>query len=263
MLLAATAYKIAPTAEATNTLTNIASRWRHADRLLATDMKGNPQIAFSPTDPTMVALTNFNGIEVRDVKNNILRSRRDADGVGTSVFSPDGRIIAYTQNIEEGGKVVLWSHAENKIVREIPLNLAPEESFGNLTFSSDGQLLGACVGKQIQLWSPDSGGPSYSSIPLIHGTRCAFGFRSGSRKLAYIDGDDIVTWDIATRVATHSQLGPPKNRRLGPLPNPDDFFFFNRYSTFFVAPDGKTAVYSNADGDAAWWDFDREKREES
>jgi WD40 repeat protein len=37
----------------------------------------------------MVALTNSNGIEVWDVTKNTRRSRRDADGVGTSVFSPN------------------------------------------------------------------------------------------------------------------------------------------------------------------------------
>jgi WD40 repeat protein len=151
MLLAATAYKIVSTREAINALTSMASQWRHADRLLLTDMKGKSRIAFSPIDPMMVALTNSNGIEVWDVKRNTLRSRLDTDGVGTSVFNPDGRIIAYTQNTEQGGKVVLWSHAENQIVREIPLNLTPEESSGNLSFSSDGKLLGLCVGKRIQL----------------------------------------------------------------------------------------------------------------
>ncbi|MBV9162663.1 MAG: hypothetical protein JO309_07045 [Pseudonocardiales bacterium] len=66
MLLAATAYETVPTTEATNTLTKMASQWQHADSLLATGFvtrKGDhPRIVFSPTDPTMVALTNSNGI---------------------------------------------------------------------------------------------------------------------------------------------------------------------------------------------------------
>lgn len=54
MLLAATAYRIAPTREAVSALTSMASQWRHVDRLFATDMTGVSQIAFSPTDPTIV-----------------------------------------------------------------------------------------------------------------------------------------------------------------------------------------------------------------
>jgi hypothetical protein len=63
MLLAATAYRIAPTREAISALTSMASQWRHVDRLLVTDMKDISQITFSPTDPTLVALTNANRIE--------------------------------------------------------------------------------------------------------------------------------------------------------------------------------------------------------
>ncbi|MGH3865836.1 MAG: trypsin-like peptidase domain-containing protein [Pseudonocardiaceae bacterium] len=267
MLLAATAYKIAPTREAVSALTSMASKWRHVDRLLATDMTGVSQIAFSPTDPTIVALTNPNRIEVRDLEKNIPRSGRDADGVGTPAFSRDGRIIAYTQKTEQGNEVVLWSHAANQVVRKIPFNLAPEESFDHPTFSPDGTLLGACVGRRIQLWSPDTDHP-YRSVPLTHvDTRCAFGFRNGNRELAYTDGDDIITWDIAAgKPLTVDQPDPPKRRQSSPLSSRNNQSFFGDGSGFAVTPDGRSAIYQGQiyDDDSGGfttifgrWDFDR------
>ncbi|MGH3698620.1 MAG: hypothetical protein ACRDQY_03945 [Pseudonocardiaceae bacterium] len=78
MLLVATAYKISSTVESIASLTRMASQWRHADRLLATGMRGVYQIAFNPTDPTMVALTNSSGIELWDIAKNIRRGRHVA-----------------------------------------------------------------------------------------------------------------------------------------------------------------------------------------
>lgn len=266
MLLAAAAYKIADTAEAIDTLTRMASQRQHVDRLLVTGMGENTEIEFSPTDPTMVSLTNFNGIELWDVKRGVrLHSRRDADGVDSSAFSPDGRILVYTQNAEQGKQGVLWFYEDDR-VQEIPLSLAPDEPLGNLTFSPDGKLLGACIGQQIrgqriQLWSLDPSGPRHS-IPLIHGAQCAFGFRGGSRELAYTNGDDIVTWDIAaSRVITSKTPGPPKSKRPGPRMSigSDNQFLFDSGSTFAVAPDGRSAMYRGNEGDDAWWDFDRQE----
>ena len=255
MLLAATAYKIADTPEAINTLTVMASQRQHVDRLLVTNMENNTEIAFNPADSTMIALTNSNGIELWDIERNS-RHRHDADGVGSSTFRPDGRILAYTQDTEQKRRIFLWSHAEDQ-VQEIPLDLASDESLGKLTFSSDGKLLGACVGQRIQLWSPDPGGPRHS-IPLIHDSPCAFGFKGGSRELAYIDGDEIVTWDIAAgRVATSHRPGPPGNSRPGPLSLPSGQFLSR--SAFAVAPDGRSATYIDNDGNVTWWDFDRQE----
>lgn len=126
MLLAAAAYQIAHTREAIDALTSIESYLRHVNRLLTTNMTDVSQIAFSPTGPTMIVLMNSDGIELWDAKKNIRRGRRDAVKAGTLVFSPDGHILAYTQNDNEG-KIVLWSHAENQTL-EMPLNLTP----GNL-----------------------------------------------------------------------------------------------------------------------------------
>jgi len=76
MLLAATAYKIAPTREAIDTLTSMASQRQHVDRLLVTQMGENNEIEFSPTDPAIISLTNFNGIELWGIKKGVrLRSR--------------------------------------------------------------------------------------------------------------------------------------------------------------------------------------------
>lgn len=103
----------------------------------------------------MVALTKFNGIELWDVKRNTLLSRHDADGVVTSTFSPDGHILAYTQSTEQEKRVLLWSYTEDR-VQEVPLDLAPGESPEDLTFSSDGKLLGACVGTANSVVVPRS-----------------------------------------------------------------------------------------------------------
>ncbi|MGH3717840.1 MAG: trypsin-like peptidase domain-containing protein [Pseudonocardiaceae bacterium] len=261
MLLAATAYKIADTTEATDTLTKIASRWQRADKLLATGMRDSSTIAFDPVDPTMVALTSSHEIQLWDIKRNIRRGRLNVDGkISNSTFSPDGLMLAYIQNTEQASKVVLWSHAENRAAREIPLILNSGEYTGKLNFSPDGKFIGVCIRQRIQLFPLDSSGPSYS-IPLVRDSQCAFGFRGGSRELAYIDGDEIVTWDIsAGRVATRASPGPPKSRQPGPLPSPDDPFFFKRGSTFAVAPDGQYAMYNNGTvGGCAWWNFDRQE----
>jgi hypothetical protein len=253
MLLAATAYKIAPTAEAINTLTSMASRWRHANKLLVTDMRGSPlRIAFSPTDPTMVALANDNRIELWDAKGIILRGRRDGDRdangdtykIGFPVFGPDGSILAYTQTTEEGDMVVLWSHAQGQIRK-----LSTPGEVVKPAFSPNGKLLGACAGRRIQLWSLDTDRP-LRSVPIIHDTPCSFGFRSGSNELAYIDGDEIITWNVAAgTVVARNRPSPPKGGRSSEQSSRDNRSLFGVRSIFVVAPDGRSAVYSGAEGD--------------
>jgi WD40 repeat protein len=262
MLLAATAYQTAQTREAIDALTSIASRWRHADRLLVTDVAGISHIAFSPTDPTMIALTNNHDIELWDIKKNTRRGQRNAEGAGTPVFSRDGRILAYTQSNEHGGKVVLWPHTENQ-TPEISLNLAPKESATHLIFGPDDTLLGAYVGQRIQLWSSDTL-RLYRSVPLTHNdTGCAFGFRNQGRELAYVDGDDIVTWDIATnRVLTRKQPVPSTRRQSSAKYSS----FFDIDPIFAVAPDGRSAIYQDMAYENnvnyvsnGWWDFDHQQ----
>ncbi len=274
MLLAATAYKIAQTREAIDALTSMASRWQHADRLITTGLGGYPDIAFSPTDPTMVALADNDVIEVRDIERNVLHSRLDADGAHSLAFSPDGRILAYTQSTDQESKVVLWSPAEERL-QEPKEIITPGEYADDLTFSPDGTLLGACVEqriqgraqqRRIQLWSAETL-HLHRSVPLVHGAGCAFGFRDEGRELAYTHGDEIITQNIATGAATRKQPGPPRKRRPSPPSSSDAQFFFGDSSSFTVAPDGRSAIYQgqiHLEDQAGytlsngWWDFDRQ-----
>ncbi len=280
MLLAATAYKIAQTREAVDALTSMASRWRHADRLITTGLGGaNDQITtVSPRDPAMVALSNGNSIEVRDIEGNILHSRSDAGIVGSRAFSPDRRILAYTQHTDQGDKVVLWSLTEER-PQESKEIITPGENIGSLAFSPDGELLGTCVAQRtpqgragqqrIQLWSVETRHP-LSPVPLAHDTGCAFGFRDEGRKLAYTDGDDIITRDIATGAElARNQPVPPQRRRPSLPSSTGSQPFFGSGSNFTVAPDGRSAIYSGqiyARDDSSsytlrggWWDFDHQK----
>lgn len=99
-----------------------------------------------------------------------------------------------------------------------------------------------------------------------------FWFQEKSCELAYIDGDEIITWDIAASVViTRNRPGPPKRRRSDRPLSTTNQFFFDAFSTFIVAPDGRSAIYQGKEiyqddkrghgysYSAGWWDFDRQQ----
>ena len=140
--------------------------------------------------------------------------------------------------------------------------VGPDEDVSGITLSPDGELLGACVQPQgiqlspprIQLWTVNPPG-LHQSIPLSEKSSCGFGFTDGGRGIAYIDGEEIMTWDIAAgRVTTR--------KRPGPLPSPGAGVFERFLGSFAVAPDGRTAIYEAPydgpyDG-LSWWDLDQQ-----
>lgn len=101
-----------------------------------------------------------------------------------------------------------------------------------------------------------------------------FWFQEKSCELAYIDGDEIITWDIAASVViTRNRPGPPKRRRSDRPLSTTNQFFFDAFSTFIVAPDGRSAIYQGKvyqddervisyPSSIAWWDFDRQQTQE-
>jgi hypothetical protein len=256
--LAAAAYKIKETQETVEALTRLDSKFRHVDRLLVTDAAADPEIVFSPTDPAVVALASTNGVALWDVKKNTPLRRREADRASTPVFSPNGRILAFMQSTGREQTLTIWLHAENRI--RYVSRVGPDEYLSGITFSPDGELLGACVQPpdlsppRIQLWTVDPPGIR-QSIPLSERSSCGFGFTGGNRGIAYIDGEEIVTWDVAEgRVTTRNRPGPPSS------PGTDVFDRFLR--SFSVAPDGRTAIYEAPSegpyGGLSWWDLDRQ-----
>ena len=256
LLLAAAAYKIKNTTEATEALTRMVSQRWYVDRLLVTGAGTDPQIVFSPTDPAVVALAGPNGVILWDIKKNTPRNHQEANNADQPAFSPDGRILAFIQHKgRDEPTLAIWSPAEHQ-VRELPSRAGPDDYLSGLTFSPDGKLLGACVGQglpqssRIQLWAADPPGLR-QSIPLRQGSSCGFGFTEGHRGLAYIDGEEIVRWDIAE--------GRAVTRKRPPLPSsPDAGSSDRRLGLFAVAPDGRTAIYENLDGKLSWWSLDRQ-----
>ncbi len=175
--------------------------------------------------------------------------RHEVNGATTPAFSPDGRILAFMQQ-KKGGEqaLVIWFHTENRI-QEIS-RAGPNEYFSGITFSPDGALLGACGGQSVQLWTVNPPMPRHS-IPLSRDSQCGFGFTARNREIAYIDKEEIVTWDITEgRITTRNRPPVP--------PSPYSDGFDQSLSFFAVAPDGRTAIYQDSYQGISWWDLDRQ-----
>jgi WD40 repeat protein len=171
-------------------------------------------------------------------------------------------MLAFMQSAGREQTLAIWLHAEKPIQKVS--SLGRDEDLSGITFSPDGELLGACVESQgiqlspprIQLWTVNPPGPR-QSIPLSEGSSCGFGFTDGNRRIAYIDGEEIRTWDIAAGgVTTRKRPGPPSS--------PDVEGFDRFLTSFAVAPDGRTAIYEGPYyggpyGVLSWWDLDRQE----
>jgi DNA-binding SARP family transcriptional activator/WD40 repeat protein len=241
MLLTATAYQLDHNDEALAGLSRMADQYRDVTELIAA---GANSVAFSPTDPDLLASTEDDRVVLRDLGRDAPVARIPGTGYQDVAFSPDGHTLALLDATSlrvstRGRAPVVLDRWQSGYVEAIQL-------------SPTGRHVAGCVERGLRVW-PVRTRATPRTIPIAG--PCLFGFTRAGRAIAFIDpdGSTMVTW----------HLGLDRIVRRTPLPMPPPEFPDEEpvIDSFAVTPDGKTAVFTACCGEPlTWWDIDRAVR---
>ncbi|MFD7710553.1 helix-turn-helix domain-containing protein [Streptomyces sp. NPDC059786] len=118
---------------------------------LADDTKFGLYLAFSPDNSRVLAAMGINDadhVQLWDVTTGRTRARLDADDSAYMAFSPDGRILAVSN---DDGQIFLWDTATGR-PRTV---LTDRGSVYALMFSPDGRSLAVGTDTAVRLWDTD------------------------------------------------------------------------------------------------------------
>ncbi len=240
MLLAATAYALADTDEASVSLVRTADFFRDVDTIIEGDFH---DVEFSPTDSDRLV-----GVEAsRVVLWDVARGSPDGEVAGTgytsAAFSPDGRTIA----LAGLRSLDLWKPGRKP---EVLARLQPGLGPSGLRFSPDGEHVAGCIRlRYLRVWSVlDPEDVQTIQMQLT----CKFGFTDHGKRVVYVapDGSTLNTRDIAS--------GRDVDQTRVPIPQDQDLTQVGRATidSLTVTPDGRTALIGTTSTDEIiWWDL--------
>ena len=232
-LLAAAAWRIAPTAQARDSMLDVAGQPHHGALTVGSEPQAGPVgVTFSPDGKTL-ATVGPRGIRLWDLASHRQIGAPIHDAVNAVAFSPDSKILAAA----EGGPTRLWNLMTR---RPIGAPFGTNTGF-KVTFSPDGKTL-ATTGfdGKARLWNV----ASHTQIGAPFGNKVnAVTFSPDGKTLATADGDGKARlWDLAT----HSQIGASFN--IGPKAPGSAF----QWQTVLFSPDGKTLATADQQGARLW-----------
>lgn len=102
----------------------------------------------------VIASDTFSKISTANISQlTLLPALQLREDVTKVAFSPDGKLLAFTSGIYEGGKLTVWNIATGEIVFAIPVS-----GVTGVVFSPDGKSLSTWGGKNdIDLWDASAG----------------------------------------------------------------------------------------------------------
>ncbi|MEP0807259.1 MAG: PD40 domain-containing protein [Chloroflexota bacterium] len=206
-------------------------------RILANDLPFILDLAFSPDGKTIASDHDDDVIRLWDIETGKLTGRINyTESICCLSFSPDGVILAAGSQ----DRIILWDAANLQQIRS-PLK-KHTSWIGDITFSADGKWLASSdQDGTVIVWDVATG----ESIGQIS-TNIAYGnslfhltFSPDSKKLAFVDGDQIIMLDITTQPFA-----------LEKFPE-----VYNFIDGLLFSLDGKVLISINANGDIISWDI--------
>jgi WD40 repeat protein/transcriptional regulator with XRE-family HTH domain len=237
--LAAAAWRIAPTAQARDSMLDALAQPDHGVLLAHTGaFFGVTQVVFSPDGKTLATVGGVGGARLWDVATHAQIGPPLGNEVSAVAFSPDGKTLAVS---DFNGNVRLWDVATR---RQITTLAGHAGAVTSVAFSRDGQTLAtASADGKARLWDVTTHtqigaslttGPASTPNPPLQQPEVAFS--PDGRTLATVGNDGKARlWDMAT----YNQIGAP---------------FGSGVATAAFSPDGKTLATVGNDGKARLWD---------
>ena len=237
--LAAAAWRIAPTAQARDSMLDALAQPDHG--VLPADTGGFfpvTQVVFSPNGKTLVTVGGVGGARLWDLATHAQIGTPLGSGVIAAAFSPDGKTLA---TVGTDSNVRLWDLATHAQIGT-PFGSGLVDT---VAFSPDGKTLATVSNySNVRLWDVATHTQIGASLTIGSPTNPtpslgppAVAFSPDGKTLATVGGDGKARlWDVAT----HYQIGPPFGDGLLPQ--------------VAFSPDGKTLATVGNDGRARLWD---------
>jgi len=237
--LAAAAWRIAPTAQARDSMLDALAQPDHGVLPVDSGLVDVAQVVFSPDGKTLATVSGGGGAaRLYDLASHPQIITPLGNGVASAAaFSPNGKTLAI---VGDDGIIHL---------RDVATHAQIGAPFGSdvntVAFSPDGKTLATLSNNSnVRLWDVATRtqiGASLAVGPLSNPTSTlgppTVAFSPEGKTLATVGGDGKARlWDVAT----HNQIGPPFGDGLLPQ--------------VAFSPDGKTLATVGTDGKARLWD---------
>jgi WD40 repeat protein len=253
-LLAAAAWRLAPTAQARDSMLDLLAQPDYGVLPGGPGSSGlGAALAFNPKTNSLATLTGNGLLRIwsTDTRRQIGEQIDIGPGVDTVAFSPNGKIMV---TAGADGVAELWNVANLQAIGTLTAGSSSFTGFGDknysAAFSPDGKTVATVTATgSVQLWDVATQARIGAPIASLTGRIVAVAFQPGGKLLATASaGGKVQFWDTSTRNPSGKSLA------AGPL-SPSGGAGFGLELAF--SPSGRILATDNADGRVQFWDTTR------